>query len=273
MAELIHRDFRTAGQEIGRVFTVGQEAEFVFGRGTCHFSRSPVEIYGTTQSRVVDDAGEKWFEFGFQIDCTLSGNASAGWTDAGNYFRLEPQWSPDLVNWSMGKFISRPTVDRGDGTWEYWGRALNPQDSAVKTGSLFFANTMGDDRVNGFTSCIIAGVTLALPNFPYNLAVAGTAAQLQTDLRAAGYAGTLVTGTTALNWTVLIPSVNYTSYAAASWLGFPGFLVKNVFGELVNLINTIHPVGVFVDASGTPIFRAAFARLKISAGPRYDPYA
>jgi hypothetical protein len=272
MAELIHREFRTAGQEIGQVFTAGQEAEFVFGRGTCLFSRAPVEIYGTTDSRIVDDAGEKWFEFGFRIDTQLSGNASAGWTDAGNYFRLEPQWSPDLINWSMGKFISRPSVDRGDGTWEYWCRALNPQDSAVKTGALFASNTSQDTRVNGFTSLVIAGVAQALSNFPYDMAAGGTAAMLQTDLRTLGWTGAIVTGTTARDWTISIPSVNYTSYSQSSWVGFPMFLTEDMFGALTVQVSNQGFSGTFVDEAGTPIFRSAFARLKISAGTRYDPY-
>lgn len=261
------------------MFYVGEEMEFMFGKGSAFFAKSPVALYGMTRVRMVDDVGKKWFEFGFEIDMTgmgggMIGNSGAGWTDPGNYLRLEAQWSDDLVAWQLGKFWPAPVpvVSLGADVYQYWGRAWHPQDAAVKTGALFFSNNSNDTRVNGFTSLVIAGVSVALGGFPYNMAIAGTAARLQADIRTAGFAGAVVTGTTALNWTISIPSVNYTSYSQNSWVGFPGFLTANIFGEVVNLVDKAIASGTFVDGDGVAIFRKAFARLKITAGTRYDPY-
>lgn len=274
MADFLSVQARHAGQQIDRVFHAGQEADFAFGRGTLLFSNAPIELYGRTESRVVSHAGERWFEFGFRVDAALTGNGATGWTDAASYLQLEPQWSPDLVNWSMGKFVPAPApvVDLGGGIFEYWSRALNPQDSAIKTGSLVASNISGDVRNNGFTALVIAGVSQALPNFPYDMTVAGTAAQLQADIIALGWAGTVVTGSTAAAWSVSIPSVNYTSYAQSSYLSFPTYLVGDMFGVLNTPVSRAGFGGSFVDAAGTQIFTKAFARLKITAGTRYDPY-
>lgn len=274
MAEVLTVEARHAGQEIDRVFHAGQEADFVFGRGTTMFAKLPAEIYGRCETRTVVDAGERWFEFGFRMDHALTGNAASGWTDAGNYFRIEPQWSTDLVTWSMGKFIPAPVpvVTVGDGSFEYWSRALNPVDSAVKSASITCASTAvdGDTRNNPLTSVVIAGVTQALPNFPYTLP--GHAAQLQTDLRAAGWTGTIVTASSDTVWSIAIPYVGYTAFSQSSYVGWPGYLVADVFGALTNLVARRDFGGNFIDAAGTPVLLKAFARLKITAGTRYDPY-
>jgi hypothetical protein len=274
MADFLSRDTRRMGEQIGQVFHLGEETEFVFGRGTMIFSRAPVEFYGWTQARVVSDANEKWFEFGFRIDHALTGNGTTGWTDAENYLRIDAQWSPDLVNWSMGKFVPAPVpvVDLGDGSYEYWSRAIHPQDAAVKSGALVCGQTNGDVRNNGFTSLVIAGVAQALAHFPYDMSVAGTAAQLQADLIAIGWTGTVVTGSTAATWSISIPSVNYASYAQTSYVGIPSYTIPALPGFPDNIVDRIDFSGSFVDASAAAIFRQAFGRLKISGGSRYDPY-
>jgi hypothetical protein len=268
------RQTMVQGVEPAAVFVGGQEVEFIFGQGTQLFPNLPVPIYGVCDARVVSDAGEKWFEFCYRMDAIMSGNAGAGWTDDGSYFRLEPQWSPDLVAWSMGKFIPAPVpvVDLGGGFYEYWARAINPQDSAVKSGAITVSNAGGDSRNNGITSLVIAGVSQALANFPYDMSVAGKSAQMQADIRALGWTGAIVTGSTATNWTISIPTVNYTSYSQSSYVGFPTYLVADMFGELNQPVSNLTLSGNLVDAAGTPIFQKAFARLKISAGTRYDPY-
>lgn len=274
MSDLITLESRHAGNVIDRVFHAGQEADFAFGRGTTMFARAPIELYGRTEARVVDDAGERWFEFGFRVDAALTGNGATGWVDGGNYLRLEAQWSPDLINWSMGKFVPAPVpvVTIGDGTFEYWSRALNPQDSAVKTGSMTAVNSTADTRNNGFTSLVIAGVAQALDHFPYDMSVPGTAAQLQADIRAKGWTGAVVTGTTAIDWSIFIPTVNYTSYSQSSYVGFPTYLVADMYGVINTPISSMFFFGAMVDAAATPIFAKGFARLKITAGNRYDAY-
>lgn len=257
------------------MFVSGSEAKFIFGQGSQIFPNLPVAMYGTTAVRIVSDAGEKWFEFGFRLDHALTGNGATGWTDADNYLRIETQYSLDLVNWSMGKFLPAPVpvVDLGDGTYEYWSRALNPVDTAVKTGSLVISQTGGDVRKHPLTSIVIAGTVLSLPHYPYDMAVAGTAAQLEADLISAGFPGSLVAGSSRATWSISIPSVNYTSYAQNSSVGWPIFLAgTDLFGNPA-YSSGVGFSGTFVDAASTPIMPKAFARLKISGGSRYDPYA
>lgn len=268
------RETRTQGVVIDRVFVGGQEVEFLFGRGTQLLPNLPFELWGMLAPRVVSDAGEKWVEVGFSMDHLLSGNPAAGWVDQGNYFRLEYEWSPDLVNWSVGKFVPAPVpiVDLGGGNYEYWARALNPVDAAVKSGAIQCSSTAadGDARNNPFTSVTIAGVVQTLPNFPYTMP--GAAAQLQTDLRAAGWTGATVTASAATVWNLSIPAVNFTSYAQGSNVGWPAYEVVDVLsGELLTISGRDF-TGSFIDAAGTPIYPKAFGRLKISSGSRYDPY-
>ena len=194
MADFLTIKARHAGQEIARVFHAGQEADFVFGRGTTMFAKIPAEIYGRTECRNVTDATAYWFEFGFRMDVLLSGNGAAGYTDPGNYFRLEIQQTEDLVNWSMGKFVPAPVpvVDNGDGTWTYWSRALVP---------VWWLNVLADLTLTSnrygksITELSIGQVPLTLPSYPY--AMPAQAATLQADLRAAGYPGAVVSTVSA----------------------------------------------------------------------------
>lgn len=282
MADYIKgRETRTHGVEVDRVFVSGNEAEFVFGQGTQIFPNLPVEIWGRTYSRVVDDAGEKWFEMGFSMDHLLSGNPAAGWTDQGSYFRIDYEWSPDLVNWSAGKFVNAPTpiVNNGDGTWQYWARALNPVDAAIKSGEIRvssgYFNQLGDintqdSRNNPFTGLTIAGVVQSLAGFPYTMPT--DAARMQADIRALGWTGATVESSRATVWRIIIPAVNYTSYAQSSKVFWPVYLVADMFGVVNSPVDGAFFTGTLVDASGTPIFQKGFGRLKISSGSRYDAY-
>lgn len=182
------------GAEVGQLFVGGEEAEFVFGRGTQILPTLGAEIWGACDTRVVTDSVAQWFEFSFRLDHELSGNAGAGWTDAGNYFRLEAQQSLDLVNWSMGKFINAPVpvVALAGGVYEYWSRAVDP---------IFWRNIIVDLTCTStrygkaITDVRIGNATLSLPGYPY--AMPADAAALQTDLRANGYPAALVTSTAA----------------------------------------------------------------------------
>lgn len=277
---LTGRETRTQGSIIDRVFVGGQEAEFIFGQGTQLFPNLPVPIWGRTSSRVVDDAGEKWFEMGFAMDHLLSGNPAAGWTDAGNYFRIDYEWSPDLVTWSAGKFVNAPTpvINNGDGTWQYWARALNPVDAAVKSGDIRVSSgyngqlgniVSGDTRNNPFTALTIAGVAQALGGFPYTMPT--DAARMQTDIRALGWTGATVESSSSTVWRIIIPAINYTSYAQSSKVFWPVYLVADMFGVVNQPVDGAGLTGTLVDAAGTPIFNKAFGRLKFSTGSRYNP--
>lgn len=190
MADFVFgRDTKTHGVAVGQVFVDGEECEFIFGQGSQLFPNIPVPVYGTAECRITLDAVARWFDYGFRIDAALSGNAGAGWTDAGNYFRLEIQYSTDLANWSMGKFLPAPVpvVDLGSGVSEYWGRCIVPEHWEHTMIDL----TLTSDRYGkSITGLSLFLSPVSLPNFPYNMP--SEAAQLQTDLRAAGYTGATV---------------------------------------------------------------------------------
>lgn len=274
------RETRTQGSIIDRAFVGGQEAEFIFGQGTQLFPNLPVPIWGRTSSRVVDDAGEKWFELGFTMDHLLSGNPAAGWNDAGNYFRIDYEFSHDLVTWAAGKFVNAPTpvINTGHGTWQYWARALNPVDAAVKSGNIVvssgFNGQLGDignndTRNNPFTAMTIAGVAQALGGFPYTMPT--DAARMQINIRALGWTGATVEASSATVWRIIIPGVSYILYSQFSKVFWPVYLVADMFGVINNPIDGADLTGLMVDAAGTPIFNKAFGRLKFSTGSRYKP--
>jgi len=160
-------EIRHAGARVARVIC---QAKQIFPADNLWFDGLP-----ETRGRIVSDAGKKRFEFMFLSPEILTGNPASGWTDAGHYCHLICEWSPDLVHWSLGKFSAAPTpiVSLPDGTYEYWLRAENPLDAAVKTGVLACSNTNNDSRNNGFTSVVIAGVVQSLPNYPYDMSVGG----------------------------------------------------------------------------------------------------
>jgi len=179
----------TQGEEVGSIFIDGQEAEFVFGKGTQLLPSLGAEIYGRTSVRMVSDDAGAWFEVGFRMDHLLSGNAATGFTDQGNYFRIELEQSFDLVNWAMGQFSPPPVpiVDNGDGTWTYWSRAAVPRLWKFVTIDL---TLVANRHSKSITSLRLFGANVSLPNYPYVMPAA--AATLQADLIAAGYAGALV---------------------------------------------------------------------------------
>jgi hypothetical protein len=270
------------GSEVGRVFVAGQEAEFIFGRGTQILPALGAEIYGRLDTRVVLDANERWFEMGFKMDHLLSGNSATGWTDAGNYFRIAPEWSPDLLNWSAGKFIPAPApvVDNGDGSWTYWSRAIHPVDSAVKTGLLEVSsgqiyyggvglNINPDTRNNPFTALTILGVVRALGGFPYTMP--GEAARMQTDL-AAIFPGATVEASAATVWRIRIPNQTFSAFQQLNKVFWPMYLVADMFGVVNSPVDGANFTGNFVNAAGIAIHPKAFGRLKITPGTRYDPF-
>jgi hypothetical protein len=180
------------GSEVGSLFVSGSEAEFAFGMGTQILPSLGAEIYGRTAGRMVLDETGEWFELGFRMDHLLSGNAAAGFTDAGNYFRIELEQSFDLATWALGHYTPAPVpvIDNLDGTWTYWSRSDVPRLWRFVT----IDETATTSRYGkSITAIHFFGVHLALPNYPY--AMPAAAAALQADLIALGFAGTTVTTT------------------------------------------------------------------------------
>jgi hypothetical protein len=276
MAEFLGVQSRHAGQQIARSFHAGQEVDFAFGRGTLLFNKAPVEIYGRTESRVVADATALWFEFGFRIDTALTGNGAAGYTDAGNYFRLEIEQSEDLVNWSMGKFLPAPVpvVDCGGGVYEYWSRCTTP---------VWWFNVLADLTLTSnrygksITGLSIGTVPISLPGYPY--AMPAQAATLQADLRAAGQSGAVVK-LYGDAWTILLPdrpcpTPDYRASIAditpddpyPAWDFFETYLGELPDTAVVGTSGNIRPGG---GGGVIPEALKQFARLKITRGTRHS---
>lgn len=187
------RETRTQGQTLDRVFLAGEEAEFIFGMGTQLFPNAPVALWGNTVARTVEETDAKHFEIGFKIDTQLDGNAATGFTDSGNYFRIEIQQSTDLVNWNMGRFVPAPVpvVNNGDGTWTYWCRSTQP----IWYYNIYVDLTATSNRYGkSITDIQIGMVTIPLA-YPY--AMPSQAAALQSALIAAGYTGSIVSSVAA----------------------------------------------------------------------------
>lgn len=225
----------TQGQELDRVFVAGNEADFIFGRGTQIFPNAAIPLYGTTDTRIVVDTLAEWFEFGFRIDTELAGNSAAGWTDSGNYLKIEAQQSEDLVSWNMGKFLpcSVPAIHLGDGVWEYWGRSTVP---LVWNSVMVDMELVCDRYGKSITDISLFRSTISLPNYPY--AMPSQAATLQVDLRAAGYTGATVTSTSAaLTATIYNHTVNGRKLLIVTQSGASVTAVNPPFGGTIPLPN------------------------------------
>lgn len=220
----------TGGAEVGRAFFGGQEAEFVFGRGTQILPSLGAEIYGSTAIRMVADDVAEWMELGFTMDHLLNGNGAAGFTDQGHYFRINLQQSLDLVNWNMGKFEPAPVpvVDNGDGTWTYWSRCTQPRIWKHITIDETITSTRYAKTITGlqlFQMNIATGMS-----YPY--AMPADAARLQADLRAAGYPGATVTS---------VPralSVKVTNWISEGTQNFSVTLTGSTVTQVRNATNT-----------------------------------
>lgn len=270
------QDVFTKGAQIGEVLSLGRESEFVFGMGCQLLPKLPIKIWGLCATRVVLDAGESWFEFGFRLSADLLGDATTGWTDADGFFRIDAEWSRDLITWTGGKFVPAPVpvVTLAGGQKQYWSRAIHPRDSAIKTGQIFNASGVngwsGDARNNPFTSIVIAGAVQALPNYPYTMPT--DAAKLQTDLRAAGWPGTVVEASDNTHWSVTIPDVGLTQFSKLNRIYWPVYLIADMYGNLVNPIDGTDFYGEFIDPAGNSVESKGFARLKITNGALYPNY-
>lgn len=261
------------GSIVDRVFHGGVEAEYVLTQGKMIFPEPDPNLpfdFGKL-NRVVDDGNEKWFEFGFESPELLNGNAADGWEDPGGYCRIRAWRSEDLVTWDNDVIASPNSPEAtGDGTWNYWARCRFPVDSKVKTGQMWVESTSrGDTRNNPFTSLVINSVSRALGGFPYTMP--GDAARMQADMRANGLTGALCVASSNIIWRIDIPNINYTQYATVNRVGWPGYLIADMFGALTITVDGIGFSGQFVNTAGV---RTAvpnqFGRFGLSLGSRYD---
>lgn len=227
------------------------------------------EYAASLMHRIVEEVGpngaEKWFEVGFISPTLLAGDASVGWVNSDCRGRVWLEWSEDLVNWDTRKMVdcARTAIPDGEGNYEYWARSSLPQDSQISIGQLLVGDTNGDARNTPITALTILDVAQTLPNFPYTMPA--DSAQLQTDLRAAGWAGATVTATAATTWTIAIPNVAFTAYYQQTKAFWPGYYVADMFGSLTILVDGISFDGQFVNSVGTRTkLKKQFVRMGVS---------
>lgn len=143
---------------------------------------------------IVDDATAKWFELEIILPGDFDGNPVDGWTDGTIHLGLF--WSETLTSWVSGGWIAAPgktTVTLGDGRKKHFAR--------FATTPLFWKTVMIDltatsDRYGkSITGLTIYQTPVSLPSYPYDMP--SEAAQMQTDLRAAGYTGAVVSSVSA----------------------------------------------------------------------------
>lgn len=222
--------------------------------------------------RVVQDGGETWHEVGFLSPTnTLIGNAADGWTDPTGHLLFRFERSDDLQTWDHD-LISAPGSPEavGDGDYVYWARSKYPIDSDIKTGHIWQESTAarGDSRNNPFTSITLAGAVQDLPNYPYTMPT--DAAQLQTDLRAAGWDGATVVASSDIAWRIDIPSVSLTERISPGKIYWPVYLVPDIFGNVVNPFDGVSFIGEWVNSNNVRTANdKQFFRLGVSPGPNY----
>lgn len=185
---------RSQGQLVSVVYHQGAMVPFIM-RGTKIIYRSePVEL-PQTLIRMVTDATGDWMEIGFLSNKLLEGDATAGWTDSEHYCIIEAENSFDLMTWIAGNFVPAPSggvIDNLNGTWYYWSRSTAPKYLKNVLVDYDLTSSRGNKSITALT---LHGASISLPNFPY--VVSTSMAQLQTDLRAAGYTDAIATYSSA----------------------------------------------------------------------------
>lgn len=214
----------------------------------------------------VGSGAEKWFEVGFPVRSTddMAGNSEAGWTTLNGCFGLAMWWSDNLADWAIGKFtsigITTETID-GVACSVYWSRSIYPVDSSIKYGQIAARNS-GNARNNPLTSLVINGVIQNLLHYPYIMP--GGAAQMQADIRAAGWAGATVTAATALDWEITIPSVDLSGYGVNASVSWPIWYSYDPMGNPVS-VSIQSFAGEFINSVGVrTAVPKQFARLGIT---------
>ena len=220
--------------------------------------------------RITDDGTQKWFEAGFMADTLLTGSAATGWTGPDGILRIDLLRSENLLSWTTGDFsdCSGSPTDNGDGTYTYWSRSKYPNDSKSKTGVMVARGIPGfeDSRNQPFTGIEFQGVTLSLPNYPYQMP--GDAAMLQADLVAAGYPGATVISADWDDWTITVPSVSFTTYNLFNYVLWPVYLVPDNQGRVVNPMIGRSFSGTFINSSGVhTALPQQFVEMRISTAP------
>lgn len=164
----------------------GFPARFLLQNGRQIFPcKAPIPL-PQAQFRLVDDLAGKWFEIGFQSAEELEGNASDGWTDPRGYCEIQIQHTQDLATWIEGGCLEVSGFPSySSGWWQYWGRLPIPQKWYDIQSDLRVTTDRSGKSITAIKLGATTPTTISLPNYPYD--IPADAAQLETDLIAAGY--------------------------------------------------------------------------------------
>jgi hypothetical protein len=214
---------------------------------------------------VVTDGDWKWLEVGFTSPEILFGNASIGWHHALSRCRVWLERSDTLA---VGSFATTGFIDAPGypipvlGGYAYAARLIYPVDAKVKNAALAVGYTSGGDtRNNPFTAITIADTVQSLPSFPYTMPT--HAAQLQTDLRAAGWAGATVTATSNIIWSITIPNVPLTDWVMLNKIHWAEYAYTDNLGNAA-VNDGISFAGTYVDSNNVVIKPKQFVRLGVA---------
>lgn len=164
---------------------IGEFAEIPFVYRKICFPLPAVEM------RLADEVDARWYEVGFTCNGRLTGDATTGWVDAAGEISWRLQSSDNLTTWLEDEMLDCAVTDTEnfDGTWTYWARRQFP----LYWKSVIIDLTVGTDRYGKSITGITLFQTPITSGMSYPYAMPSQAADLQADLRAAGYTGTLVT--------------------------------------------------------------------------------
>lgn len=156
----------------------------------------------------VMDSEAFWFEVEVTLPGDFSGNPVDGWTNG--TISLGLYWSEDLATWVDGGWIAAPgktTETLGDGRKKHFARY---EPTPIWWEDVMVDLTIESDRYGkSITAISVLGTAVSLPNYPYDMP--SEAAQLQTDLRSAGYTGTVVS---SVSGSLVAQARNYLSDGA-----------------------------------------------------------
>lgn len=265
------------GKQIHRVKRSGNDLRAVIRRGQAAYiwNDNGLGIDGLipTTTRIVTDDGQKWLELGFDMsdEIAITGSPETWW-DAEGYAYLYLEWRRNLTQWEMGKFIESPTGNESlpNDVTRVWCRAINPLTASTATAPEMVCESTaetGDSRSNPFTGIKVGGVAVSLPNAPYEMP--GDAAQLQTDLRAAGHTTATVAATSDVDWRIVLEDLTFTTNQSVR-VEFTDYLHHIVESNgFAMWRNYLEFTGDILDANGKVIAPDGFGRLCVQQGTRY----
>jgi hypothetical protein len=266
---------KRGGKSIRGIKRNGSDVAAMLTRGKPGYIKSPnglgLDGLIPTEIRTVEDGGKTWMEVGIVIhnSTPLTGNPTDGWAMHDGYGYIYLEWRRRLTQWEPGIFVAAPSpLESRTGETVYWSRSIHPVTAPTGTAAeLVCESTLAsrDSRNNPVTGFEVAGVAVSLPNFPYTFPE--DAAQLQTDLRAAGYTAAEVTASSGLIWKIVLKNLTFGTDQSAR-IRFAPYFVGYVLGFPMGR-SSLYFRGAVLDDDGVEIALEGFARVGVLPGARY----